>query len=211
MKRILISRKISVVFLLFCILAAAGCASVHSPSGFLPDSASLQKGVFFEQESLTAGTTFSKYRKIKVNPVELGFFSSEDGISGTDLNRLASSLATEFKTRLAERYQILGDSESPDAETLVISPSLVFQKTPMRLLNVVTSLLIFVPVTSGSAAFEATLADGGSGKLLAQIAEKRTGALDIKSLLIGSYTKYTHAEGVFKKWADLLSDFLTAH
>ncbi|HNV85473.1 MAG TPA: DUF3313 family protein [Candidatus Omnitrophota bacterium] len=211
MKKIFVSKKIFPVLLLFCILGTTGCASVHPSSGFLHDSESLQKGTFFEQESLAAGASFSTYRKIKINPAELKFFSSEDKISGTDLNRLASRMTAEFKTRLGERYEILEDSESPDAETLVVSPSLIFHKTPVRLLNVITSLLIFFPVTSGSAAFEAALTDGSSGKLLAQVAEKRTGALDIKSLLIGSYMKYTHAEGIFKKWAELLSEFLTAH
>ena len=211
MKKLPALKKAFIATLAICVFSVAGCASVHPPSGFLPKASALQKGKHFEREEIAQGTILKSYRKIKIEPVELGFFSTEDEIPESELKRLAFLLTAEFKNRLDERYEILADTQTPDAETLVISPGLVFHKSPARLINAITTLLIFVPVTSGSAAFEAKISDGGSNRLLAQIAEKRTGALNIKSLLIGPYTKYTHAEGIFKKWAELLAEFLAEH
>ena len=55
----------------------------------------------------------------------------------------------------------------------------------------------------GSAAFEAKLIDGGTGKEIGQIAERRKsggGITDIKSILLGGWLKFANAEGAFNRW-----------
>jgi len=64
------------------------------------------------------------------------------------------------------------------------------------------------PLTSGHAAFEAKIFDGGTHALLAELAEKRFGGsaeVDggalLKSFVVGSFTKYDHAQVAFSRWS----------
>ena len=95
-----------------------------------------------------------------------------------------------------------------DEKTLVVKAILVDVDAPPRALNVVTSALILVPVANGSAAFEAKILDGGTGKTLAEIAEKKEGNLDVSSLTVGPFMKFADAEAVFKSWGKSLGKFL---
>jgi hypothetical protein len=144
-----------------------------------------------------------------VNPVQTEFFDKEAKFKiGVDqAERLAAIFAMELRDRLSGHYRIVSMNEKPDGETLVLDAALTHAKTPHLVLNIVM-LLIFVPVSSGSATFEARLSDGESGKIVAMMAEKRAGAGNIKSLLIGPFMKFDHAEAILRKWAGRLADFL---
>lgn len=113
-----------------------------------------------------------------------------------------------MRRELEKEFRLLGASEVADEKTLVLRLALVSVQSPPRELNVVTTAVIFVPVASGSATFEGKLLDGATGEVLAEIREKRSGGLDAKSLTIGAYSKFVHAEAAFKKWAGELPKFL---
>lgn len=185
-----------------------GCASAYNPSAFLDGVPPLKEGKYFKQEYLAGGTDFSQYRKIKVMPVQLSYLEDRDRFSPEELDRLAELFHEELENRLRASYKILNPGQDSDRQTLVVTPALVQVKTPMRVLNAATTVLVFVPVTSGSAAFEAKITDGFSGKLLAVASEKRTSGKDTKSLTVGAYAKFTHAESAFKEWAEHLSGML---
>ncbi|OGW85971.1 MAG: hypothetical protein A3C35_07330 [Omnitrophica bacterium RIFCSPHIGHO2_02_FULL_46_11] len=203
-------------FAVLCLaLILSACTSVHAPSGFLGDYShfSEEKGEHFRQEYVAEGVDLTKYTKAKVNPVELKYFENAAGtFTEDDSNYLASRLQESLEAELANKYQVLGPAERPDERTLVVSPALVYVKMPERLLNVATALLIGFQFSKGAAAFEAKLTDGGSGKELALVTEQRKsggGIKDIKSILIGGFFKFMHAEGAFKRWGQNFVDLGT--
>ena len=180
---------------------------MSKPAGFLEDYSRLREGNHFKQEYRAPGADFTRYEKVKINPVELRYFQDRDKLEEKEVVRLALQFEEDLKSGLGKKYRVLEKAERPDEKTFVISTELVSVETPPRGLNVVTSALIWVPVANGSAAFEAKISDGASGELLAEIAEKRSGGGDAKSLTVGPYAKFVHAEAAFKKWASELAAF----
>ena len=70
------------------------------------------------------------------------------------------------------------------------------------MLNGLTFWLIGFQFSKGSVAFECKLTDG-EGKEIAWMTEERKGGgglTDIKSLLIGGFFRFMHAEGAFNRW-----------
>lgn len=202
------------VFLLFVILVVPACTSVRKPSGFLTESGELVKGGYFIQEYVPAGTNFSTYRKAKVSEVDIRYLEDFRGnLTEFDRRDLALKLKTSLESELGKRYQILSISENPDKNTLVISPALVYVSTPHRIINAATFWFFNLSFSKGSAAFEAKITDGKSGRVLAEVAEKRMGGgglADIKSILIGGFLKFAHAEGAFKRWGKDMAHFVSA-
>lgn len=198
------------LMLLAFVFILSACASVYKPSGYLPDSANLQKGKYFKQERIAADADFSKYKKVKVENVDLKHF--DNSISKhpkEDIAKLAEKFKSALETELGKKFQIVS---SADAQTLVVAPALVYVATPERSVNIATAFLIGFSFSKGFAAFEAKITDGATGKVIAEVAEKRKGGggiWDLKSILIGGYLEYAHAEGAFKGWGKDLTKLVT--
>ena len=191
-------------FLLIPVLLFA-CTSVHQPnSGFLGDYSSLEKGQVFKQERIAGGVDLTKYQKIKVHSVEIDRFQNPyKEYSEAEIRTLAFELQTTLEKVLSKKYEILGEKDKPDKQTLVISPALVYATSPEWIINAATFWLIGFQFSKGSVAFEAKLSDGGTGREIAAVAEERKGGgggADIKSLLIGGFFRFIHAEGAFTRW-----------
>lgn len=183
----------------------SSCTSIHQPtSGFLGDYSNLQKGKNFKQEYVASSADLTKYKKVKVNAVETKRFQNPyKEYSAAEIQTMAAELKTSLEMSLSKRYEILGPKDKPDHETLVISPALVYMTSPEALLNAATIWFLGFQFSKGSAALEAKLIDGGSGKEIAAVAEERKGGgglLDPKSLLIGGFFRFIHAEGAFNRW-----------
>jgi len=194
--------------MLVCGVLLAGCASTHPYSGYLEMPALLQKGKYFKQEYVAEGAHFSKYRKVYVEETILDYLGNRQEHKDEDLENLKVRFKEEFEKKLGEGYVLASRGEATDASTLVIRPALVYLATPNRALNVVTTAVVWLPVTSGKAAFEAKILDGATGLVLAEIAEKQTSGKDMKSLAVGAYTKYDHAFAAFKEWGTQLLEML---
>ena len=193
--------SVSNVFIIFLLSA---CTSIHKPSGFLSEYSHLTKGKQFKQEYVVSDTDFSKYKKVKINPVEFRFFENPNQeYSDAEIQRLGAGLKQALEERLGKQYQVLGAKEAPDRQTIVINPALIYATSPERVLNGLTFWLIGFQFSKGSVAFEAKLTDGGGGKELAVVTEERKGGgglTDLKSLLIGGFFRFVHAEGAFNRW-----------
>lgn len=191
-------------FALFAMVSFSACTSVHKPSGYLNDYSGLQKGTEFKQERISEVVDFSKFTKVKVNPPELKYFENiNHEYDDLDIQYLSDSLELSLEKELGKKYLVLGSSERADSSTLVISPALVYATSPERLINALTIWFIGFQFSKGVVAFEAKLEDGGTGREIAAVAEKRKGGgglADPKSILIGGFFKFTHAEGAFKRW-----------
>lgn len=192
-------------YLLCFTVSLSACTSVHEPaSGFLGDYSNLQKGSRFKQEHVVQGVDFSKYTKVKVVPVVFDRFQNPNKeYSAGEIQSMAVDLKGALEKRLSKRYEILESAAKPDASTLVISPALVYATSPEWIVNAATFWLIGFQFSKGSAAFEAKVSDGATGKEIAAVAEQRKGGggiLDIKSLTIGGFFRFIHAEGAFSRW-----------
>ncbi len=205
--------KRAFLILLVCLtVVLPGCASVSTPSGFLGDYSRLQPGQYFKQEYIAPDAYFGKYSKVKVDPVELKHFdNSANQYDKEKMEELGSKLKTALEDELGKRYEVLSVNAPPDRETVIIRPALVYVAEPERLLNLATAFFIYIALSKGAAAFEAKLIDGGTKKELAAVSEKRKaggGIRDAKSILIGNYMRFTHAEGAFKRWGKNLLDLM---
>lgn len=192
------------VGLLGLALTLYACTAVHPPSGYLGDYSKLQKGEVLRQEYVEPGADLYGYEKVQVRPVVMKYFENAGGqFSQEDMDKLSSRLHSSLKDQLGKRYVVISDTASTDADTLVVEPALVYVKTPNRALNVATFWFIGFTFSKGAAAFEANLLDGGTGRTISQVAEKRKSAgsiTDIKSILVGGWLRFASAEGIFKRW-----------
>ena len=191
--------------LLFFVFALSACTSIHQPSsGFLNDYSSLQKGKTFKQERTVSSADLTKYAKVKVNTVDTSRFQNTNKeYSESEIQNMGIELKTSLEKSLSKRYEILGPNDRPDQRTLVIAPALIYMTSPERVLNAATIWFFGLQISKGGAAFEAKLIDGGTGKEIAAVAEERKGGgglLDFKSLLIGGFFRFIHAEGAFNRW-----------
>jgi len=206
----------------FCLLliigVLTGCTSIHTPTDFLPSSVSLAPGKYFKQEYIAPGTHFKRYRQIKIQRVSLGYFDNEEKIKEEELRFLALLLQKVIESRLETRFRIAAPGEPIDANTLVISPALVKVGGSYQLLDLSSKATVAKrdvgpgsgPFSIGSAIFEAKMTNGGTGDLVAFVAEKRTvrgkapGYLGAKNIL----TNHPHAEVAFGKWGNQLRKML---
>ena len=197
------SRFLAALLLLTFSLSA--CTSVHKPpSGFLENTSNFKKGIAFKQEFVVPGTDLTQYKRVKVNPVDISRFQNpHEEYTAVEIQTMGSELKAALEKRLSKRYEILALSEKTDSFTLVISPALVYATSPEWVINALTFWLIGFQFSKGAAALEAKLIDGQTGKELGSVAEHRKGGgglLDIKSLTIGGFFKFIHAEGAFSRW-----------
>lgn len=197
---------------LSCSILLAGCASSYDPTGYFENYDRMESGPYFKQEFTETSADFSKYKKIKLMPVTLDYFDkeSEYKLNPGEKEWLVSSLEKSLKEALSKSYSLEDLQAPPDAETLVVEPALVYARKPHRLINVVLTLLIMVPPSSGSAALEVKMIDGLSGKTVALVAEKRTGAGDLKSLILDPFMRLGHLDAIFKTWAKNLTAFIAS-
>ena len=197
-------KEMLVLSLVCCLFILPACTTTHTPSGFLGDYSVLQEGKYLKQEYVAPDADLYKYHKVIVHPVEMKYFENAEGkFLQEDLDKLSTHLYDSLKQQLGEKYVVLADSAPTDQDTLVIHPALVYVKTPNRVLNGATFWFTGWTFSKGAAAFEAKLEDGGSGKVIAEVAEKRKsggGITDVKSIFLGGWMRFASAEGIFKRW-----------
>jgi len=198
--------------LLGIVFMLTGCASGVPKTEFIQQSSQLAEGSFFKQEYTDPTADFRKYTSIKIEPVTLAYLENREKHKPAELSEVTRSFLRYLEEALSsEGFRVLPATAPSDVSTLIISPALITLGAPQRTLNVISSALIWTPVTSGSASFAAKLKDGESGAVLGEIAEKNTGGSgNMKSLVAGSYTKYTHAEAAFENWGQHLARMLKA-
>lgn len=191
-------------FSVFAMFSFSACTSIHKPSGYLGDYSGFEKGKQFKQERVKENADFSKYTKVKINSPELKYFENTNHeYTEADIQYLADHLKLVLETELAKKYRVLGSDERADSHTLVVSPALVYATSPERLVNALTVWLIGFQFSKGAVAFEAKLVDGGTDQEIVAVTEQRKGGggiSDLKSILIGGFFRFVHAEGAFKRW-----------
>jgi len=187
------------------------CASKYEPSGFFASYSLLEPGPYFKQEFVEPLAHFEKYKKIQLRPVLFDYMDKECEykFGPGEKERLEASFNASLRKALSEKFELVAKDAAAGQEILIVEPALVYAHKPARLINVITSLFIG-PLFSGSAAFEVKLMDSSTGKVVAEVAEKRTGAGDLKSIIIGPFMKFEHIEAIFDKWSKNLTMFISS-
>ncbi|OGX10957.1 MAG: hypothetical protein A2351_04250 [Omnitrophica bacterium RIFOXYB12_FULL_50_7] len=205
------------LILVLLALSFSGCstASVGTPSGFLQDYSDFQNGIYFKQEYIPKGTSFSGYKTVKVAPVNLNHLDDQSSCDTGDLENLAREFREDVEAQLKNSgFTVTSD---PSGRTLVLSLALTNIETPDRLFNAgMTAASIMSPVPlpfdkDGKTAVEGKITDGATGQLLMEFAEVRSGAGDkrsLKTLTVGKYQKFTNTQAVFAGWAQTLAKML---
>jgi len=207
---------IAAVPLCACLLLA-GCetASTTAPAGFLRNYSVLQEGTYFKQEYIAPDTDFSKYRSVKVAPVNFDYLMDNTVCSPEDLENLGKAFRQDMEKSLTEKgFKI---AHAPAADTLIVCAAITNVEIPDRLFNAAKSLapygLSLVPTdTDGRTAFEAKIIDAKTGRVVIELGEQQAGAggqLDVAALTVGGYMKFVNANVVYRKWANQIAKMLS--
>ncbi len=206
--------------LIFAALFFSSCttAKVADPSGFLQDYSALKDGTYFKQELIAPGIDFSRYKAVKVAPVNLSYLDGKTSCDTAELENLGTEFREDIEAQLKAKGFVL--TSSPGENVLVISLALTNIEPPDALTNAgLTAVSIMTPFPAsvfdkdGMTSFEGRITDGATGKELIEFAEERSGAggkISVKTLTVGKYQKFTNTEAVFTVWSQTIAKMLTA-
>lgn len=196
------SIRYPICFLVVAAMAvAAGCATTMPPtqSGFLgnydgfeqdPNDDSL---LWWEQD----GFNWKDYKKVMLDPVVIYYHSEAQGreIFPDELSMLTDTFRQAVITELGDDYPVV---EEPGPDVLRIRCAITDIIPTKAALNVVTSLVAFVPVDMGGAAIEVEYLDSSTGERLAAGVDQKLG-MPIDGMT--GFTRLGHAKAAFRDWA----------
>ena len=158
----------------------------------------------------------AKYHSLLIEPVALYIAktSSNRGLSGVDMHRLADDLVTRLVAAVGGNLKI---ASGPGEGVLVLRVALTDIELPNTAMDTITSVVPVARVLSflkkevtgrhsfvGSASIEGVFVDGGSNETLIAFVDTRTGDKGIG----GATDKFEDARDAFKWWGDRLRKFL---
>ena len=180
---------------------AAGCATTAPPahSGFLGNYDSFEQDatdeslLWWEQDDFD----WNDYKKVMLDPVVIYYHSEAQGreILPDELSKLTVSFRQAVVAELGEDYPVV---EQPGPDVLRIRCAITDVIPAKAALNVVTSLVAFVPVDMGGAAIEVEFLNSSTGERLAAGVDQKLGT-PIDG--VTGFTRLGHAKGAFRDWA----------
>ncbi len=206
MKRLVLTlekMKCRILSAVLFVSVLAGCTSVHPKSGFLTLNTQLSEGKYFKRENVLPGRDFNRYRKVRVSLVDVTFLPEDTGYDRNEVRMLRDAFQEALETKLREGFLVLNREAIPDEETLVIRPALVYLMPPAKTVQVGDHWAgTGIPVATGGAAFEAKILEGGTGHLLAEVAERQSDGKSLSAVTVEPYHRYDNVEAVFEKWGE---------
>jgi hypothetical protein len=193
--------KFATTFVALCVLLAGGCATTRpsEPSG----SSAIQEPLAVDPNDPSLlwwerdGFDWSRYRGVILEPVEvrLNQNGSAKEVSAQDAADLAEDFRAIVIEELSGQYAI---ATGPAPDVLRIRCALTEVRPAHPAVNVITSLVAFVPMDIGGAAIEVQFIDSMTGERVAVGIDRKRG-----SILPGleGLTRYGHARQAFRKWA----------
>ena len=204
--------------LLAAALASSACAITDqadevAPSGFLADVGQLRPGG--EGEALLVyhapDLDLSSYRALLVEPIEVWPTIENAAASERDLQRLARLFRATVVARL-EREFVVGPQRGEGVLVVraalteahgsnVALDSLTSVVPAGRALSAASALATGAHAFVGSAAVEAEVLDGATGRRLMAGIDRRVGNKVVRD----SLSKWSDVEGAFEAWAEQLA------
>lgn len=185
-------------YLLPCAILVALTACTTLPES--SDSVRTDRATYADFEAAFANTAqlaLHRYRSVMIEPFAL------DG----ERAKAAGDSAAELQQALIAAIEpgtLVTTASGPGVLRLEVVITDIDPSSPA--LNVVSSLLAFVPFDTGGIAADIHLRDGESGALLATVhANEKATPLRLS----GSFSRYGHAKGIVQKWGHELATLLT--
>ena len=185
---------------LVAVVVLAGCASTPPPrSGFLVDYPDLKPDpgnpqlLWWEKPDFD----WKRYQKLMIDPVVMYYDpkANNQEIRPDDLKRLADEFRDVVIAELGNSFPVVN---TPGRDVLRIRAAITEIIPASPALNVVTTLVAFVPLDMGGAAIEAEFIDSMTNERVAAMVERKLGTpFDSKS----GFTSLGHARASFKSWA----------
>ena len=183
------------------IVVLAGCASTPPPqSGFLADYPDLKPDRYGNARLLwweKSDFDWKHYHKLMIDPIVVYYHPKAENkeIRPDDLKRLTDEFRDVVITELGENFPVVN---TPGSDVLRVRAAITEIIPASPALNVVTTLLAFVPLDMGGASIEAEFIDSMSNERVAAMVELKLGTpTDLKS----GFTSLGHARASFKSWA----------
>ncbi|NCC24620.1 MAG: DUF3313 domain-containing protein [Deltaproteobacteria bacterium] len=199
----------SVFFLVMaaCLLTS-GCAKPPPQSGFLPDYSALRPDP--QDESMRwwekKGVDWTRYKKLQIDPVVV-YFHPEAKNRQIEPDVL-KELTDHFRTTVIEEMEgVYPVVDKPGPDVLRIRAAITDLVPANPVVNVITTVGVFIPLDMGGASMEAMFLDSTTNELLGAVVDARKGAPVDKDLLAG-YTTWGHAKAAFRDWAVMLRESL---
>ncbi|MEE9201395.1 MAG: DUF3313 family protein [Candidatus Brocadiales bacterium] len=193
-----------IVILIISLCFIASCAAKpHEETGFLGDHPEMKQTVNFHRLYIEPGTDFKTYKNVvirEVNTSHLPEFKWYDNTYGEEeLKEVTEHTEKEFANALGGNYLIIKERPDYATETLILELALVKLAPVDKYSNVVSSALIYIPVSKGEVAIEGKLMDANSEKLVLMFTDARLGKQNVGN--IKDFAKFMHAKDIINEWA----------
>lgn len=188
-----------IVPFLSALMLAACNTTPPAHSGFLDDYSTLKPDKYGKAALLWSekpGFDWKKYNTVMLDPVVI-YYHPEAGsraIQPEELQKLAVYFHDAVVTELKGSYEV---SKTAGPRVLRIRCAITDVVAANPALNVVTTVVAFVPLDMGGAAIEAEFLDSVTGERLAAMVERKKGS---PLNLPGGFTELGHAKAAFREW-----------
>lgn len=178
------------------------CATPAPPprSGFLNGDPALRADRYGNGNLLwweKPGFDWKRYKYVMLDPVAVSCAGAakDKPLDSVEVERLADELRAAVAAELQDDFPVV---DQPGTDVLRIRAAMTEVIPASPALNVVTTVLAFVPLDMGGAAIEAEFIDSVSNERMAAMAERKLGTpFDVKS----GFTSLGHARAAFRAWA----------
>ncbi len=183
---------------------AAGCGTAPKvpPSGFLSNYKALRpdpdvKGLYWWERK---GVDWTHYRALLIDPVQVRISpaASKKFLEPGEAARMAAKLRQVVIKALRGNYPL---ATRPAPGVLRLRAALVHLKPVQPVANVVSSVILMVPVDVGEAAVEVQFTDSVSGRIQGELVISSQGSVTQFSKV---WTRWDQVEDAFMQWAIML-------
>lgn len=186
---------------------AMGCATAPTLSSHI-EGGGVKLAVDHEDKSLLwwerPGFNWHRYHKLMIDPVTVRMETEKKGrdIDPEDLAAFIEEVSATFSQSLAPDYPVV---TVPGPDVLRIRTVITDIDIAKPAVNLVTTLVAFVPMDMGGASIEVEFLDAVTGERLAVMADRKSGSpLQLKA----GFSKFGYAKAAFNQWADELKTAL---
>lgn len=196
------------VVVVFALMFMAGCATTTPHSGFLRDYSELRPDpedetlLWWEKENVD----WKRYKRLMIDPVVIYLHPKAKNrqIDPDVLKKLTDYFRNTIIEEVQDIYPVV-DKPAPDVLRIRAAITDLIPANP--LINIVTTVGIWVPVDMGGAAMEGEFLDSTTNELLGAVVDMKKGTpVDIN--MFKGFTTWGYAKGAFRDWAKLLRESL---
>lgn len=196
------------VVVIFALMFVAGCATTPPHSGFLRDYSELRPDpedktlLWWEKENVD----WKRYKRLMIDPVVIYLHPKAKNrqIDPDVLKKLTDYFRNTIIEEVQDIYPVV-DKPAPDVLRIRAAITDLIPANP--LINIVTTVGLWVPVDMGGAAMEGEFLDSTTNELLGAVVDMKKGTpLDIN--MFKGFTTWGYAKGAFRDWAKLLRESL---